>query len=578
MDTSDLKFTENSMLQDESLKGDESWKRIRFPLWTFMVCCWLLDGIALSRSVNGDTISYLDIATECVKGHWQALINGYWSPAYPALLGIWWHIVGHSLYWESLSVSLLDCLILIATLCSFEYFLNGLFQQLTSAKDSCRDGAPLPKPALRAICYALFFWITIFVHSPSDHRPDTLVMTAVLLSGGIILRIATGDNGWRQFATLGVVLGLGYLSKAAMFPLAFVFLAAAFVALGFSRRALYRVICGLLSFLLVSAPFALLLSRSKGRITFGDVGSIAYAETVNHVRGLTHWQGDTPGAGTPKHPDRQIFKVPPVYEFAYPVDGSYPPFYDQSYWYDGVRPYFQLDGQLKVLHGSADIYFELFFVTLGPLTAGFLALLFGCGQLKNFAHRLFHYFALWGPGIAGMGLYALVLIQSRYLGGFLVLLWAGLFAALRIPRLSSCWTYVRAVTVASVLMLGAQAGWTLAHDAFVLPRSNDFPDWEVAKTLRAEGLAPGDRVAEFDPGLVTIHYWAHLAELKIVAEIPFEGVPDFWQARPEVQSRVLEAIGKTGAKAVVVKNVPTVFQAQGWKQVPHSSYYIFYLR
>jgi hypothetical protein len=564
-------------LVDTTARTGERWARARFLLWGLMVCCWLLDGLALGRVVNGDTISYMDIATECTKGHWQALVNGYWSPLYPALLSTWWSIVGHSLHWEALLVSLLDCLILIGALCCLEYFLTGLFDWLNTVSFRSDDGVPLPKPALRAICYALFFWVTIFVHAPSDHRPDTLVMTTVILSGGIIVRIANGNDGWLQFATLGVVLGFGYLSKAVMFPLAFVFLAAAFVASGLSARAVTRVILGFLFFLLISAPFALLLSRSKGRLTFGEVGKINYAEAVNHVRGLSHWEGETPGVGTPKHPDRKIFKVPPVYEFADPVGGSYPPFYDQSYWYDGVRPHFQLRGQLSVLHRSADSYFDLFLVTLGSLSAGFFTLLFWSGGLQSFVGRLTGGVAVWGPAIAGLGLYALVHIEGRFLGGFLILLWAGLFTALRIPRLHSWQAFVRAVTLASVLMLGAQATWSLAHDAFRLPSVNDFPDWEVARALRAEGVVPGDRVAEFDPGWITIHYWAHLAEVKIVAEIPFDGAPDFWQSSPEVQSQVLNVIARTGAKVVVARDVPMLFRDRGWKQVPRSPYYIHLL-
>lgn len=216
-----------------------------------------------------------------------------------------------------------------------------------------------------------------------------------------------------------------------------------------------------------------------------------------------------------------------------------------------------------MLHRSADTYFDLFFVTLGSLTAGFFTLLFWSGGLRSFAGRLTGDVAVWGPAIAGMGLYALGHIEGRFLGGFLILLWAGLFAALRIPRLHSRQTFVRAVILASVLMLGTQATWSLAHDAFRLPSFNDFPDWEVAKALRAEGVVPGDRVADFDLGWITIHYWAHLAEVKIVAEIPFDGVPDFWQSSPEVQSQVLNAIARTGAKAVVVKDVPMLFQDKG---------------
>lgn len=564
--------TEQNVISEN--RARDWWARGRFYVWAVMLGGWLLDGIALGRSVNGDAISYFDIATECTKGNWGALINAYWSPAYPTLLGAWWSHVGHSMYWESILASLLDGVILVGTLACFEFFLKALFERLEIASSNETQGEPLRANELRPICYALFFWVTILIHSAADHRPDTLVIAVVLMSSGIILRIANEKGGWLAFAALGAALGFGYLCKAVMFPLAFAFLAAAFIAAGFSSRAVLRTVCGLLVFLLVSAPFALAISRAKGRFTIGDVGKIAYAEYVNHVRPFAHWQGETPGLGTPKHAERKIFNVPPVFEFATPVGGSYPPFYDQSYWYDGVRPRFQLAGQLDALHRSADNYFDLFVVKLGCLTAGFLILLFWSGRGKSFANSLIKEFVLWGPALAALVLYSIVEVQARFLAGFLILVWAGLFAGLRTPRAQSGHAVIKAVACSVVLLLSAQAAWSLAHDALRLSRFSEFPDWEVAQALRSGGIAPGDKVADFDYGDITVHYWAHLAEVKIVAEIPSDGVPAFWESSPVVQSRALNAIAQTGAKAVVAKDVPELFQGRGWNQVPHSPYFI----
>jgi hypothetical protein len=431
---------------------------------------------------------------------------------------------------------------------------------------------------MRAICYVLFFWITIHLHSPSDHRPDTLVMALMLLSGGIILRIANGSNGWLHFAALGLTLGLGYLSKAVMFPLSSAFLAAALLAGGASRRALFRTTCSLLLFLLVSGPFVLSLSRSKQRFTFGDVGRLAYAENINQVRPFAFWQGETPGLGTPTHPERQIFSMPPVFEFAMPVGGSYPPWYGQSYWYDGIRPHFSLRGELYELRIAGENLEQLFLVELGTLTAGFLILLFWQQQMREVGRALARNMFIWGPAVAGIGLYSLVMIGDRYLGGLLLLLCAGLFASLKIPRVNVARNLVRAVALTVVLTLSAQAAWIVARDIFLLPRMNDAQDWYVAQALHAHGIPAGAYVADFDPGWFTIHYWAHLAQTKIVAEIPADNVNDFWQASPEVQAQALEVIARTGAKAVVARNVPAAFRSRGWTPVPRSAYSIRLLR
>ncbi|HSE47255.1 MAG TPA: hypothetical protein VLA89_18185, partial [Gemmatimonadales bacterium] len=53
------------------------------------VHAWLA-GFAL----NPDGVSYLDLANLVASGDWASLVQGYWSPFYPALIGILSRLTG----------------------------------------------------------------------------------------------------------------------------------------------------------------------------------------------------------------------------------------------------------------------------------------------------------------------------------------------------------------------------------------------------------------------------------------------------------------------------------------------------
>ena len=60
------------------------------------------------------------------------------------------------------------------------------------------------------------------------------------------------------------------------------------------------------------------------------------------------------------HPTRKVFDRPAIYEFGSdPVGGTYPIWYDPSYWHEGETPHFDLRGQLRVLHWSAQEWWRL---------------------------------------------------------------------------------------------------------------------------------------------------------------------------------------------------------------------------
>jgi hypothetical protein len=546
---------------------------LRYFLWAIMIGSWLVEGLSYRYTTLPDGISYFDIASACMKGQWRAAVNAYWSPGYPVLLSFWLSIFHPSAFRELAAIKCFNCLILIVALGCFEYFLRGLLEYTQSdTTGDDRETGPLPVWALRATGYTLFFWISLYLTPPSLDAPDVLVFASILLAAGILVRVAAGADGWLRFAALGIVLGLGYLAKAIMFPLAFIFLAVAPFAVGNIRRAVPRLLLALILFSAVSAPFFLLLSRSKGRFTFGDSGRINYAEYVNGVNSFVHWQGEPPGTGTPKHPTRKILETPPVYEYASPVAGTYPPWSDPSYWYDGVRPHFELKGQLNALRLGLDDYFELF-ARLGSLLAGLVVLLLWGNRLRDFLKRFRSAGFLWIPALAGLAAYALIHVESRFLGGFLILLWAGTFSVIRIPRTEVGTRVSRCVILAIVLLLDVQIAWSVGHSVARLASFRAPADLEVAHELNHAGIGPGDKVATVGSASWD-RYWAYLARVSIVAEVYHDGVASFWAAGPELKTQVLNLLAKSGAKAVVAKDVPPMLLADGWRRVGATSYFV----
>src|SRR5262245_52363479 len=56
--------------------------------WAFCLFCAAVLTWNNRHSMNPDGLSYLDLASEASKHGPTELVNGYWSPAYPALIGV----------------------------------------------------------------------------------------------------------------------------------------------------------------------------------------------------------------------------------------------------------------------------------------------------------------------------------------------------------------------------------------------------------------------------------------------------------------------------------------------------------
>ncbi|HYM13721.1 MAG TPA: hypothetical protein VEU62_23480, partial [Bryobacterales bacterium] len=86
----------------------------------------------------------------------------------------------------------------------------------------------------------------------------------------------------------------------------------------------------------------------------------------------------------------------------------------------------------------------------------------------------------------------------------------------------------------------------------------------------------GDQVALIGAG--TEAFWARLARVRIIAEMPIEDAGYFWAAGEPVRSRAIQMFRSTGAKAIVAESLPPYASAPGWQRLGHTGYYVYLLK
>jgi hypothetical protein len=526
--------------------------------------------------MSADGMSYIDVADTYLRGDWKMAVNGFLGPLYSWLLGLGMFLLKPSPYYEFTVVHIVNFLIYLFTIGCFHFFILQLINYHRSGEVLQNRGVTFPEWAWIALGYCLFLETSLVLIGVWEESPDMLVAALVYLACGIILRIRNGMTHYVTYAFLGVVLGLGYLSKAVMFPLAFIFLSLSAFSMGNIRKALPRTMLALIIFLTVASPFITALSISKGRITFGDSGKINYWFHVNgHIN--YHWDGDPPGSGMPKHPPRRILDMPVIYEFGTPIGGTYPLWYDASYWFDGLETHFDLKKQLQAIKNNVKTYYPMFYPKYSVLFFSSLILYVMSRRRWSVITDIAEQYILFIPVVTALSMYALVSVSGRYVGPFITLMWLGIFSGVRLPDSEDSRRLLKYVTVVMVLVLMMVGTNHFITRHLIIKKDAPFfrAQWQVADTLNKMGIGPGDKVASI--GNSHAHFWARLARVKIVAEMPHQSVVNFWNGDDLIKSKVFEAFAKTGAKAVVTNLVPDNTSPYGWQHLADSNYYVYML-
>jgi len=403
----------------------------------------------------------------------------------------------------------------------------------------------------------------------SSVTPDMLLSGFVYLAFGLILRIQKGFINYSTFVLLGMVLGLGYLTKAVMFPLTFIFLLISIFSVGNLKMGLQRSIIALLFFIIIAGPFIILISNAKGRFTFGEAGRYNYWFHVNGNE-FFHWDGNPPGSGTPLHPVRKIFDEPAVYEFATPINGTYPLWYDPSYWYDGIQIHFALKDQIKTIKKHIIDYYHIYYPSYSVFIFGILILYLMSGKGWLVLRNIVKEWYLLLPVIVVYGMYSLVWVDNRYIGPFNSMLWLGLFSGIRLPEsgeLKKLIKYIIIVMISILLIITIRDMIKYRHP---------WPEvqWEIVRALKDFGILPGDKIAGI--GYSHNHTWARLARVRFIAEVTHEDIEEFWSVDDSVRSKIYKSLSKLGAKAIVTDKVPKSLPP-GWQRIANTNYYVYLL-
>lgn len=570
-------------LRDAQVKGGEPLsspeaapgRHQRRFFWCVIAILGLLQTWAHRNDVSPDSISYIEIAWSTARLGLHQLVNGHWSPLYSFLLSLVFAVLHPPAQWEFAAAHLLNFAVLLASLASFEIFLKELIQSREISVESGEKPRPVPARSLWIWGYVYFLWAGYFWLGTGWVTPDLCIAVVAYLATALLLRIRRGSCGWLTFAGFGATLGLGYLAKTGMFPLSFVFFFCALCLCRIGganfRTAVRRTLLAAGVFAGFALPQIVLLSAEKGRVTFGDAGALNYAMHVNRATKYVHWQGEPSGTGIPVHPTRKISSDPAVFEFASPIQGSYPPWYDVSYWYEGVRPHFELKGQLRALFRSGNMYLK-FVSKSGALWVVFVTLLVA----RKFGIE-------WGslapgtwlaalPSITALGMYSLVLVEFRYVAPFALMLLMLMLARMRMAaEAESLW--LKRSQLVIVLAPALAVGWAAVQDVVEVVRNRPYEPWVVSQEIHRMGIPAGMEVGYIGTGLDA--YWAHLASVRIIAEVPDGEEPRYVAADAARRRQVLALFSSVGAKAVITKNAAAANPADGWRPIVGTRHFIW---
>jgi len=519
--------------------------------------------------INPDGISYLDVCREILKGDHGAYFNPYWSPLFPALLAVVMKLSSPAPASILLLAHGVVAFSALAGLAAFVFFVmewsHLLSRSRTCPTDQTGDFSRI------AFGLALFLAAIIKFISTDILTPDTLVMTVVFAVAGLSCRLANRRGSTPSAICLGLLLAIGYLTKAALFPLGMLLIALLMLAWFRNRALMTRMIVASLVFLALTTPYIAELSERQHEITFGESAKLNYAWLVlQNSPAFAGWTHGLAISGTPAHPLVVLDTNPTVFEFENTAPGTLPVWYDPVYFYRGLKAPFDLRLQLKqllrapaqALRGTGKITLVVLFVLI------FLAALARKQQLRSLKLAA-PWLIAWGLGAYLM--FGLVELLPRFVAPFFVILVLvgidELFT--RLPegsvRLASLALFVGALSLISGLVFSRTLRRTVSAE------SDGRAQQQLADDLKRDGVLPNDKIAILgDPFNV---YFAFEDQLQVVATIGFRGgglhndANSFWTMDAKSQRALEDRLAGLGVNAIVSSSACDPAAGPGWRDV-----------
>lgn len=381
-----------------------------------MLALALFQAYAQRYAVSPDGISYLDLSDAVVDHDWSRLVNLYWSPLYPALVGLARVVSSASPAAEVPVMHVVNFLSFVAMFAAFDYMLTSILELARRTRHSILGG---PWGAVGA--YLLFAVVGLTMLPQELTTPDLLSGTTMFVVFGALLRLRSGSaHETRDAVVLGLALGLGALAKSFLVPWALVCLVVLFVATR-ARGPRAALISGVVWAVIV-APWTIVLTRQAGRFTFGDTGRLTYVWYVNGEFAPSAG-GVPPGART------QITEaILPGVGATGEAPGTDPMWFDPARWNAMLKPHWDMRQQLATFAS-----FQLFYVqSLTPLL--FFILLITTAPRGTRRDAWWNGWIVYLPALAGVIAYSLVIVTARYVMPFVLAGTLTLLATLPRPR------------------------------------------------------------------------------------------------------------------------------------------------
>lgn len=540
---------------------------LRIACWSVALALGAAQAWASRFQMNPDGISYMDIGDAYWRGDWRNALSTVWSPLYSWILGLFFKLLRPSPYWEYPLVHLVNFLIFVAALGAFDFFLMTFIAE--RRRDNSRLAASgysgLPEGAWWLLGYNLFVSSSLILIY--EAIPDFCVAALIFIASALILKIKDSEATPKTYAIFGTALGLAYLAKAAMFPLAFVFLACAAIAGRRGKGARQNLAVAGLTFFCISGTFITALSIHEGRLTFSDVGPLVYEEYIDGVDTFT-----PTGPGL-KHPVRKIADTPLTYEFGSPINSTYPPSYDPFYWHDGLKPRLVLKGQLRAITQNVLMYLTIL-AFYSNLLLPFLLLLLIAPSPRACLRRISELWPIILPCLAALLMYLPIFTEFRYVAPFCILLWLALFSGLYLVNSQ------RSHMLVTFAVVGIAASTLIFQGApsirdFLLDQKPGLAYWQAADALTSLGVHRGAKIAVIatEPNGEGGAFVARLGHLKIVAhsrELKAACTED-----PSTCSRFLDALAKSDVTAAILHGDPPPGSLIPWHRLGLTSYYAY---
>jgi Dolichyl-phosphate-mannose-protein mannosyltransferase len=540
--------------------------------------------------IDGDAISYMDIASSLVHRRWHEAINGLWNPGYPIVLAIAKEITRAGRMQELQVFYWANFLIFVASLGCASFFVWSLlsFRARTIAGTQPRDTWVLPDPLVYLVSYGIVLQSWLHEFSPGKIRVDGLFATLLLLAFGCIIRIL---DTRRVLAYLGagLFLGLAYLVKSPGLVIALVTMPLLVFVLYQQKRLKDSVwklslMAGL--FLLACGPYIAALSLQKHRFDAGDSARLNYAWLVDGTEPQHLLNNQSYRFGNSrvelKHSEIELMANPVVLSFNRFPDATYAPWFDPSFFNEGIEPHFSLVRQIRLTATQAR-HLILFFVNHSFI----LILLVLCaiwgtrsGAYEGFRQLLFMFYCLFSFCIL---MYTSVHFLDRYIAG---LLWPACIITLAVfvttdSRKRGMISGAAVFMSLAILLSGAQTVIRMRQSVIFSGKTHGWystAEYGTARELPGHGVTPGSVVSCYR-ACNTGPYWARLAGVRITSEIydpkymsDAEDGNSSWSKLPN-KSGIFQALKATGSKGIIGLFERTPNASEGWEHLEGLYYF-----